>query len=111
MRSPSPPHRLVSDELWALVEPLVPPPGPGQGPGGRPRLPDRSVLEGILFVLTTGCRWHNLPIELGCGSGNTAWRRLREWQRAGVWERLRQVVLDRLGRQGLLDWSRACSTE
>lgn len=104
----SPPHRLVSDDLWALVQPLVPPRPPGRGPGGRPRVPDRSVLEGILFVVTTGCGWHDLPRELGCGSGNTAWRRLREWQRAGVWERLHQVVLDRLGRQGLLDWSRAC---
>jgi transposase len=66
------------------------------------------VLEGILFVLTTGCGWHDLPRELGCGSGNTAWRRLREWQAAGVWDRLHQVVLDRLGQQGLLDWSRAC---
>ncbi len=108
VRSPSPPRRLVTDELWALMEPLVPRPTPGRAPGGRPRLPDRSVLAGILFVLTPGCGRHDLPRELGCGSGNPAWRRLREWQRAGVWERLHQVVPDGLGRQGLLDWSRAC---
>ena len=107
-RSPSPPRRLVDDELWALVEPLIPPAKPARGPGGRPRVPDRAALEGILFVLTTGCRWRDLPAELGCGSGVSCWRRLRAWQQAKVWARLHQVVLDRLGQQGLLDWSRGC---
>jgi transposase len=60
-----------------------------------------------VFVLTTGINWNALPRELGFGSGVTCWRRLREWQRAGVWERLHRLVLDRLGLQGLLDWSRA----
>ena len=59
-----------------------------------------------MFVLTTGVGWGKLPAELGCGSGVTCWRRLREWHEAGVWSRLHQAVLDRLGRQGLLDWSR-----
>jgi len=107
-RSSSPSRRLVSDELWAVVEPLIPAPPPRRGPGGRPRVPDRSVLEGILFVLTTGCRWRDLPAELGCGSGVTCWRRLREWERARVWSRLHQAILDRLGQQGLIDWSRHC---
>ena len=107
-RNPSPPRRLVTDELWSVIAPLIPPPKPARGPGGRPRVPDRSVLEGILFVVTTGCRWHDLPQELGYGSGNTAWRRLREWHAAGVWDNLHQAVLDRLGRNGLVNWSRAC---
>lgn len=107
-RSSSPPRRLVSDELWQLSEPLIPPPPPARGPGGRRRVSDRRVLEGILFVVTSGGHWRALPTEMGCGSGVTCWRRLREWQRAGVWERLHRVVLDRLGEQGLLDWSRAC---
>lgn len=107
-RSPSPPQRLVDDELWALVEPLIPPRPPAvNGRTGRPRVDDRAVLEGILFVLTTGIGWVTLPPELGCGSGVTCWRRLREWQDAGVWDRLHQVVLDRLGEHGVLDWSRA----
>lgn len=49
-----------------------------------------------------------LPQELGCGSGVTCWRRLRDWTRAGVWHQLHRVLLDRLGEMGALDWSRAC---
>lgn len=106
-RSSSPPRRLVSDELWELVEPLIPArPVPPDGRSGRPRVDDRSVLEGILFVLTTGIGWGRVPLPLGFGSGVTCWRRLREWQDAGVWDRLHTAVLDRLGEQGLLDWSR-----
>jgi transposase len=103
------PRRLVSDELWALVEPLIPARLPAvHGRTGRPRVDDRAALEGILFVLETGIPWKRLPTELGFGSGITCWRRLRAWQQAGVWDRLHQAVLDRLGQQGLLDWSRAC---
>ncbi len=102
-------RRLVSDELWALVEPLIPPRPPAvNGRTGRPRVDDRAALEGILFVLETGVPWKKLPSELGFGSGITCWRRLRAWQDAGVWEQLHQAVLDRLGQQGLLDWSRTC---
>lgn len=90
-----------------LIAPLLPPRSPAvRGRTGRPRVEDRRALEGILFVLTTGIGWAKLPAELGHGSGVTCWRRLREWERAGVWARLHQVVLDRLGQQGLLDWSR-----
>jgi transposase len=97
---------LVSDELWALVAPLLPsePPKPK---GGRPRVSDRAALTGIIFVLKSGIPWEMLPQELGCGSGVTCWRRLRDWQEAGVWERLHQMLLDRLGEADRLDWSRA----
>jgi transposase len=61
-----------------------------------------------MFVLTTGCRWRDLPAQMGRGSGVTCWRRLRDWQQAGVWTRLHRLVLDRLGQQGLIDWSRHC---
>jgi len=101
-------QRLVEDRLWELIEPLIPPRPPARGPGGRPRIEDRAALEGILFVLDTGCRWRDLPPELGCGSGHTAWRRLREWQDAGVWDRLHRLVLDELSEAQLLDWSRGC---
>ena len=97
----------VSDELWELIEPLLPKTRRSR-PGGRRRYPDRLTLSGILFVLHTGIAWRHLPAELGFGSGVTCWRRLDEWQRAGVWDELHQRVLDRLGQQGLLDWSRAC---
>ena len=97
---------LVSDELWAVVEPLLPQERP-KPKGGRPRVSDRAVLTGILFVLKSGITWEMLPQELGCGSGMTCWRRLRDWQQAGVWERLHQTLLQRLADADKLDWSRA----
>lgn len=98
---------LVSDDLWAIVEPLLPaePPKPT---GGRPRVPDRACLTGIIFVLKTGIGWEDLPVEMGCGSGVTCWRRLRDWQAAGVWDQLHHELLDRLGAADRIDWSRAC---
>jgi transposase len=96
---------LVSDELWAFIEPLLPP-EPPKPKGGRPRIDDRAALTGVLFVLRSGIPWEMLPQEMGCGSGMTCWRRLRDWQEAGVWERLHQVLLDRLGEADQIDWSR-----
>jgi transposase len=97
---------LVSDELWTTIAPLLPvePPKPQ---GGRPRVPDRAALAGIIFVLRSGIPWELLPQEMGCGSGVTCWRRLRAWHRAGVWARLHQTLLDRLGQADRIDWSRA----
>ena len=97
---------LVSDDLWAVVAPLLPaePPKPR---GGRPRVPERACLTGISFVLRSGIPWEMPPRELGCGSGMTCWRRLRDWHAAGVWERLHRVLLDRLGEADRIDWSRA----
>jgi transposase len=97
---------LVTDELWELIEPLLPP-EPAKPKGGRPRVPDRAALTGILFVLKSGIPWEMLPQEMGCGSGMTCWRRLRDWQEAGVWERLHLVLLERLAEQEQIDWSRA----
>ena len=97
---------LVSDELWAIVRPLLPPERP-KPKGGRPRVSDRAALAGILFVLKTGIPWEALPREMGCGSGVTCWRRLRDWQQAGVWHRLHTVLLERLEAVERLDWSRA----
>jgi transposase len=98
---------LVSDELWELVEPLIPVVSRRFKHPGRKRIPDRQVLTGILFVLQTGIPWEYLPQEMGCGSGMTCWRRLHEWQQAGVWERLHEVLLCKLHRAELIDWSRA----
>ncbi len=98
--------QLVSDGLWEIVEPLLPkePPKPK---GGRPRVSDRAALAGIVFVLKSGIPWEMLPRDMGCGSGITCWRRLRDWQEAGVWGRLHRVLLDRLGGADRIDWSRA----
>ena len=98
--------QLITDELWAVIKPLLPP-EPEKPRGGRPRVPDRDVLRGILFVLSTGLPWEYLPPEMGCGSGMTCWRRLKEWHEAGVWHRLHRVLLDRLGQADRIDWSRA----
>ena len=98
--------QLVSDELWALIEPLLPP-EPPKPRGGRPRLDNRKALTGILFVLKSGIPWEMLPQEMGCGSGMTCWRRLRDWQQAGVWAKLHQLLLDRLGEADQIDWERA----
>src|SRR5215212_9557239 len=97
---------LVSNELWDTIGPLLPP-KPAQPQGGRPFVPDRAALTGIIFVLKTGIPWEYLPREMGCGSGMTCWRRLRDWQRAGVWQRLHRVLLQRLADAGRIDWSRA----
>ncbi len=112
---------LVSDALWAVIEPLLPP-EPPKPKGGRPRVPDRAALTGILFVLRSGIPWEMLPWEMlpcemlpqemlpqemGCGSGMTCWRRLRDWQQAGVWDKLQRVLLDRLGRRNAIDFRRA----
>jgi transposase len=69
---------------------------------------DRAALSGIIFVLKSGIPWEMLPQEMGCGSGVTCWRRLREWQEAGLWEQLHLVLLDRLGQADQIEWERAC---
>jgi transposase len=97
---------LVSDALWRLVEPLLAAWQPNPK-GGRPPIDNRKVLTGIIFVLKTGIAWEDLPQELGCGCGMTCWRRLRDWQAAGVWSKLQQVLLNDLRRADQLDWSRA----
>src|SRR6059058_2187072 len=91
---------IVSDGLWELLEPLFRYPG-------RKRLPDREALQGILFVLHTGIAWRHLPLELGFGSGSTCYRRLCEWQEAGVWQKLHALLLAELRAAGEIEWSRA----
>lgn len=95
---------LVPDELWELVEPLLPP-HPPRPRGGRKPVDDRACLTGILFVLKTGIGWEDLPAEMGCGSGMTCWRRLRDWHAAGVFDRLHELLLARLREAGCIDWS------
>jgi transposase len=98
---------LVPDELWEVVEPLIPKVERRYRYPGRKRLPDRQTLTGILFVLKTGIPWEDLPQEMGCGSGVTCWRRLREWQEQGVWQRLHEALLAQLNAAGEIDWRRA----
>jgi transposase len=97
--------QLVSDELWKIIEPLLPEEAP-KPKGGRPRVDDRAALSGIIFVLRSGIPWEMLPQEMGCGSGITCWRRLKEWHEAGIWERLHRVLLNRLGEADQIRWER-----
>lgn len=97
---------LVTDDLWERIAPLLPK-QPPRLKGGRPPVDARATLTGILFVLRTGIPWSYLPREMGCGSGVTCWRRLRDWQQAGVWDKLHRVLLAELRAAERIDWSRA----
>src|SRR5262249_5803906 len=99
---------LLPDDLWEVIAPLLPPPNRrGRDPPGRKPMDNRKALTGILFVLKTGIQWEDLPQEMGCGCGMTCWRRLRDWQHAGVWLQLCAVLLARLRGADQIDWSRA----
>src|SRR5580704_8051352 len=95
---------LVTDELWAIVDPLLPKHVPSPK-GGKPRVPDRVCLTGILFVLKTGIPWEDFPHEMGC-CGMTLWNRLDEWRQAGVWDQLHRLVLNQLRAEERIDLSR-----
>jgi transposase len=97
---------LLTDELWELIEPFLPSHRP-RPKGGRKPIDHRRTLTGILFVLKTGIPWEDLPQEMGCGSGMTCWRRLHEWQEAGVWQDIHHLLLNRLRQADKIDWSRA----
>lgn len=99
---------LVSDALWRRIESLLPPLKPRRFryPGRKP-VDRRKVLTGIIFVLKTGIPWEALPQEMGCGCGMTCWNYLQAWQRAGVWQRLHDILLAELQEADRIDWSRA----
>jgi transposase len=98
---------LVPDGLWEVVRPMLPPRRRKPRGRGRPPVDDRAALGGILFVLKTGIPWEYLPREMGCGSGMTCWRRLRDWHRAGVFKRLHRRLLGRLREAGCIDFTAA----
>src|SRR5688500_6204234 len=98
---------LVTDGLWGRIQLLIPKRRRIDRKGGRPPIGDREALTGILCVLTAGIPWEDLPQELGCGCGMTCWRRLRDWQKAGLWNRLHEMPLAELNAADAIDWSRA----
>jgi len=97
---------LLPDELWELIEPLLPK-RPARPKGGRPPIEHRAALTGILFVLRTGIPWEYLPQEMGCGSGMTCWRRLQDWKQLGLWNNIHHVLLNKLRQADQIDFSRA----
>jgi transposase len=98
---------LLQDELWTIIEPVLPKVVRRFKHPGRKRVPDRACLTGILFVLLTGIQWEMLPQEMGCGCGMTCWRRLAEWHKAGVWQKVHEILLAKLNAAQQIDWSRA----
>jgi transposase len=98
--------RLVPDELWEVVAPLIPEFEPRAQGGGTAPADSRAVFTAIVFVLTSGCAWRHLPPSFGV-SYQTAHRRFTAWTTAGLWPKLHREILDRLGAAGELDWSSA----
>jgi transposase len=98
---------LLSDELWEMIEPLLPPLPEPSSKGGRPPVPHRQALTGIIFVLRTGISWQMLPTEMNCGSGSTCWRRFTEWTKLAVWSKLHALLLSALGKAGAIHLERA----
>ncbi|MEX3583364.1 MAG: transposase, partial [Burkholderia sp.] len=97
---------IIDDDWWTLIEPLLPPPKPRRKEHpGRPRVSDRAALNGILFVLKPVCDGTICQPLLGFGSGATCWRRLHDWRKAGVWDRLHELLLDTLREAGQIDLS------
>jgi transposase len=92
----------LTDEQWAVIEPLIPKQKAGPG---RKRHPDRHTLNGILYVLKTGCPWEDVPRAYG--SPATCWRRLSAWAADGTWERIWRTLLSQLDAQGKLEWTQA----
>ncbi|QVL31667.1 IS5 family transposase [Telmatocola sphagniphila] len=94
----------LPDEFWQEIEPLLPPDTlPGEQ-GGRPRIPNKTAMRGIFYILTTGIRWEDIPREIGC-SGMTCWRRLRDWQKLSLWDQLHRLILAQLRKAEKIDLS------
>jgi len=91
----------LSDSQWACICPLLPLPKRE----GRPRADDRRTVEGILYVLRTGCRWNDLPGEYG--SAVTCWRRFVTWEADGTWTRIWQALLPTLDTAARMAWAQA----
>ena len=93
-------RRVLTDEQWQRIAPHLPTHEPSPK-GGRPRADDRECLEGILWLLRTGARWQDIPVDLP--SGSTCWRRLRDWAGEEVLQEVQAVLVEQLGGRGKLD--------
>jgi transposase len=95
----------MPDDFYDLVSHHLPPEPPVGPHGGRPRIGHRIVLKVLWFALATGCRWEDVPAEMGC-SGRTAHRRLQAWEELGIWDRLHADLLRRYDRLGVIQDAR-----
>ena len=94
-------HEL-SNAQWEVLAPLIP---VKTSKRGRPRADERQCLNGILYILKTGCAWANMPRNYG--SASTCWRRLNEWSEDGTWESIWRALLSALDEQGKIEWAQA----
>jgi transposase len=90
----------MSDYQWQAIAELFP--EEKRTKGGRPRVSDRQVLNGVLWVLKTGSQWAQLPQKYGAYV--TVWRRFREWEDLGLWEKIWLRLLPTLERKEQLEW-------
>src|SRR2546426_8666723 len=95
-------QKLLTEEQWELVEPMLPPPKRRRDNRGRPWASNRGCFEGILWILQTGAAWRFLPEEFP--SPSTCWRRLKQWEDEGVWLNAWRTLLGALDEEGLLKW-------
>jgi transposase len=93
----------LKDEQWAVVEPLLPKPPRREDGKGRPRVDDRAILNGILWVLRTGAPWHDMPSRYP--SYQTCHRRFQEWVKKGVFEEILRALVKDVKERGGLDLS------
>lgn len=92
----------LTDKEWELLRPLL----PARARRGRPRNNDRQTVNGILYVLSTGCRWEDLPPER-YGSGKTCWYRFQQWRQLGLWNAIAGILLMQLNRRRKIDLTNA----
>ncbi len=95
-------QKLLTDEQWLLIEPLLPEPRRRKDNRGRPWASNRACFEGILWILQTGAAWRFLPDEFP--SPSTCWRRLKQWEEEEVWLDAWRALLGALDGEGLLQW-------
>lgn len=92
----------LTDKEWSILAPLM----PLKAATGRPRNDDRQTMNGILYVLSTGCRWEDLPPER-YGSGKTCWYRFKQWREKGLWNAIAGTLLLELNRKRKINWTNA----
>ena len=91
----------ISDTFWERIKPLLPV-YKQSCKGGRPRLPLRNIVTGIVYVLRTGCQWKAMPAQFGSGSAIHAY--FQEWVQLGVFEKLWQRALEEYDELKGIDW-------
>ena len=87
----------LTDREWGRIQPLLPPPAST----GRKREDDRMTLNGIIYFLSTAIRWNDMPKYYP--SGVTCWRRLKDWDRQGVWKKIQEELLAEMYDRGMLN--------